>query len=429
MMRLIAGLMVASVLSLFFLGFFIDRIADGGEPAHTEQLSGRLLDYLVSQAEDLTEDQLAAHYQIQSDALGLPVFIEAANALALPAELMQQLAQPGGLALATAEQHYLVRQLPSHPQWLIKLAIPDSEDQHPLSLWFTLVLYVGLALLLLLWLWPLLSRLMLLTRVAERFGRGEHEARITPSKFSYIPALENSFNRMAEQISQLLHENRLLAKSMSHDLRTPIACLRFGLDALQESEDAQQTRRLVTRMEQDVNRMETMVNSFLEYASLSRTALTLTFQPLTLNSWLVNYRENIEPLFLQHQLSLFVDMPDVSVRGAINPLWFERALTNIVVNACRYARTQVRIRIGREGQYLFVDINDDGAGIADADRERILQPFVRLDGQDAGSQPHFGLGLAIVVKVMKWHSGRVLVTNCDELGGARFRLLLPALET
>lgn len=428
MMRLIAGLMVASVLSLFLLGFFIDRLADDDAPTHSEELSVRLLDYLVSQANVLPEDQLFAHYQQQSEALGLVVVLEAVNALALPTELMQQLAQPGGLALASAEQHYLVRQLPSHSQWLIKLAIPDSEDQHPLGLWFTLVLYAGLALLLLLWLWPLLSRLMLLTRVAERFGRGEHEARITLSKLSYIPALENSFNRMAEQISQLFHENRLLAKSMSHDLRTPIACLRFGLDALQESEDAQQTRRLVARMEQDVNRMETMVNSFLEYASLSRTALTLTFQPLTLNPWLVNYRESIEPLFLQHQLTLSIDMPDAAIRGAINPLWFERALTNIVVNSCRYARTQVRIRIGREDQYVFVDISDDGAGIADADRERIFQPFVRLDEQAAGSQPHFGLGLAIVVKVMKWHHGRVLVTKCTELGGARFRLLLPALE-
>ncbi|MBE8717709.1 sensor histidine kinase [Cellvibrio polysaccharolyticus] len=428
MMRLIAGLIVASVLSLFLLGFFIDRIADDGTPTQTEQLGGRLVDYLANQSDSLSEGQLSAHYQKQSEALGLTLFLEPFHALALPPELMQQLAEPGGLALATAEQHYLVRQLPSHPQWLIKLALPDGEDQHPLGLWLTLVLYAGLALLLLLWLWPLLSRLLLLTRVAELFGRGEHETRMAPSRFSYIPTLENSFNRMAEQISQLLHENRLLAKSMSHDLRTPIACLRFGLDALQESEDAQQTRRLAERMEQDVNRMEAMVNSFLEYASLSRTALTLTFQPLALNSWIANYRETIAPLLLQHQLTLSIDVPDAPIRAAINPLWFERALSNIVVNACRYARTRVQIRIGREDQQVFIDISDDGSGIADADLERILQPFVRLDAPGASAEPHFGLGLAIVVEVMKWHEGRVAVTRCAALGGARFRLVLPALD-
>jgi len=230
---------------------------------------------------------------------------------------------------------------------------------------------------------------------------------------------------MADQISQLLHENRLLAKSMSHDLRTPIACLRFGLDALQESEDAQQTHRLVARMEQDVNRMEAMVNSFLEYASLSRTALTLTFQPLKLNDWIMNYRESIEPLLLQHQLYLSVNVPNLPVYSAINPLWFERALSNIVINACRYARTQVRIQVSQQDQQVFIEISDDGPGIAEADLERILQPFVRLDAQGTGSEPHFGLGLATVVEVMKWHQGSVGVNQCSTLGGACFRLILP----
>lgn len=428
MMRLIAGLMVASVLSLFLLGFFIDRIAEDDAPTQAEQLGGQLLDYLVNQANGLSENQLSVHYQHQSEELGLPLTLESFHVLALPSELEQQLAAPGGLALATADQHYLVRQLPSHPQWLIKMALPDNEDQHPLGLWLTLVLYAGLVVLLLLWLWPLSSRLLQLTRMAERFGKGEHEARLKPSAFSYIPVLENSFNRMAEQISQLLHENRLLAKSMSHDLRTPIACLRFGLDALQESENTQQTQQLVARMEQDVNRMETMVNSFLEYASLSRTALTLTFQPLTLNPWIMNYCETIEPLLLQHRLTLTIEQPDFPVRGAINPLWLERALTNVVVNACRYARAHVRIRIGREDQQLFIDVSDDGPGIADADIERILQPFVRLDSAGSSVEPHFGLGLAIVDNVMKWHEGRVMVSRCAALGGARFRLRLPALD-
>lgn len=427
MMRLIIGLIVASVLSLFLLGVLLDRVADEAS-APTDSLGEHLVDYLAYQADNLPEGQLAAHYQQQSEALGLALSLEPFGGLALPTQLEQQLSASGGLSLATAEQHYQVRQLPAHPQWLIKLALPITEEQHPLGLWLTLALYSGLVLLLLLWLWPLSSRLLLLTRFAERFGRGEHDARITPSALSYIPALEHTFNRMADQIGQLLHENRLLAKSMSHDLRTPIACLRFGLDALQESEDAEQTQKLVLRMEQDVNRMEAMVNSFLEYASLSRTALTLTFESLRLNSWLSSYREFITPLLLQHELSLSVEVPHFPVRGNINPLWFERALTNIVTNACRYARTQIRICISQEDQQLFIDISDDGIGIAEADFERILQPFVRLDTPGAGSEPHFGLGLAIAAQVMKWHGGSISVSNSPDLGGARFRLALPALD-
>ncbi|WP_215395866.1 hypothetical protein [Rheinheimera oceanensis] len=236
MTRLFSGLLLTCLLSLFLLGYLIDKVTDSEQsPSRQENLSAHLLNYLVSQSNPLAEHQLHYHYQQQAAALGLTLQLAPYQAMALPPELTVQLTSPGGLALATSEQDYLVQQLPAHPAWLLKLALPPEQEHHPLSLWLTLGLYIGLALLLLLWLWPLVNRLNLLTRLAVRFGHGEHDIRLPPSRLSYIPRLERSFNQMAEQISQLLQENRLLAKSLSHDLRTPIACLRFGLEAVQEA--------------------------------------------------------------------------------------------------------------------------------------------------------------------------------------------------
>ena len=430
MTRLFSGLLLTSLLSLFLLGYLIDKLIDGdAAPSNTNTVSAHLLDYMASQSQPLAETQLSAHYQQQAAALGLNLQLEPYHALAMPTDLAQQLAAPGGLALASNEQNYLVKQLPAHPQWLLKLALPPEQQQHPLSLWLTLALYAGFAVLLLLWLWPLVKRLNMLTRLAARLGRGEHDVRLPSSRLSYIPRLERSFNQMAEQISQLLYENRLLAKSMSHDLRTPIACLRFGLEAAQEATSPDKKQQLLLRMEQDVDRMEAMVNSFLEFASLSRTARNLEFSRHTMQHWLTEYAHSIEPLMLQHQLRLSLLTTEPALYSEINPHWLERALNNIVGNACRFASTQLQLTLSGKQSQLLISISDDGPGITVEDAENVLLPFVKLDNalqsstaQD--SQPHFGLGLAISTEIIKWHHGKIVVDRDPILAGARFSLYL-----
>lgn len=430
MTRLFSGLLLTSLLSLFLLGYLIDRVIDGDPaPSNAGTVSAHLLDYMVSQSQPLAETQLPAHYRQQAAALGLNLQLEPYHALALPAELAQQLTSPGGLALASNEQDYLVKQLPTHPQWLLKLALPPEQQQHPLSLWLTLALYAGFAVLLLLWLWPLVRRLNLLTRLAERFGKGELHIRQPYSRFSYIPRLEHSFNQMAEQISQLLHENRLLAKSLSHDLRTPIACLRFGLEAVQEATSPEKKQQLLLRMEQDVDRMEAMVNSFLEFASLSRTARNLEFSRHTMQHWLAEYCHSIEPLMLQHQLRLSLLMTEPALYSRINPHWLERALNNIIGNACRFANSQLQLTLSAKAAQLLLSISDDGPGIAAEDAENVLLPFVKLDNASQSSTvqdstPHFGLGLAISAEIIKWHNGKIVVDRDPILAGARFSLYL-----
>lgn len=425
MTRLFSGLLLTSLLSLFLLGYLIDQLIDS-EPAEysASTIAAHLLDYMVNQSQTLQEDQLFSHYQQQAAALKLSLQLEPYQALALPTELAQQLTVQGGLALASAEQDYLLRQLPAHPQWILKLALPPEQQQHPLSLWLTLAFYSGLAMLLLLWLWPLMKRLNLLTKLAERFGKGELHIRQPYSRFSYIPRLERSFNRMAEQISQLLNENRLLAKSLSHDLRTPIACLRFGLEAAQEATTPEKTQQLLQRMEQDIDRMEAMVNSFLEFASLSRKAHNLTFSRHTMQHWLKDYCQHIEPLMLQHQLQLSLAMTDTLLYSKINALWLERALNNLISNACRFARSQVQISLSGAQSLLQISLSDDGPGIAATETTNVLLPFVKLDNPAQDGQHHFGLGLAICAEIMKWHKGKIHIDQDPVLAGARFTLSL-----
>ncbi|GAB2919816.1 ATP-binding protein [Rheinheimera gaetbuli] len=424
MTRIFLGLLITCLVSLFGLGYLLDRLADQPTPATTAPLAAKLLHYLAQQSQHLNEAELIEYYRQQAMQLDIELQLEHFQALAIPTELMPLLSSASGLALAGDQQQYLLRQLTAHPQWLLKMTLQNTDEHHPLSIWLTLALYLGMAFLLLLWQWPLVSRLKQLTRAAERFGRGEHSSRLSLSRFSYIPGLEQSFNRMADQISQLLHENQLLAKSLSHDLRTPIACLRFGLDALFDVSSTDKKQQLLQRMEQDVDRMEAMVNSFLQFASLSRTALSLEFSRQHMQPWLQHYCQSIEPLLAQQQLRFSLLMTEPALHSQINPHWLERALSNIISNACRFASSQIQITLSVKQQQLLITISDDGPGIAITEEKNVLLPFVKLDTTIEDSSPHFGLGLAITAEIIKWHHGSIVVDRDPALAGARFSLYL-----
>ena len=424
MTRIFIGLLFTVLVSLFALGALLDQFAEQPLPATPQPLATKLLHYLAQQSQHLSETELSSHYRQQAQALDIELQLEPTQALAIPTELQSQLNADTGLALAGDHQQYLLRQLPAYPQWLLKMTLPDTDEQHPLGLWLTLALYLGMALLLLLWLWPLVRRLKLLTRAAEHFGRGEHSSRITLSTFSYIPGLEQSFNRMADQISQLLNENQLLARSLSHDLRTPIACLRFGLDALFDVSCPEKKQQLLQRMEQDVDRMETMVNSFLQFASLSRTALSLEFSRQHMQPWLQHYCHSVDPLLAQQQLRFSLLMTAPALHSNINPHWLERALSNIISNACRFANSQLQITLSVKQQQLVITISDDGPGIDSAEQKNVLLPFVKLDSVTENNSAHFGLGLAITAEIIKWHNGSIVVDKDPALLGARFSIYL-----
>jgi signal transduction histidine kinase len=102
----------------------------------------------------------------------------------------------------------------------------------------------------------------------------------------------------------------------------------------------------------------------------------------------------------------------------------KRAVLNLVTNAVRYAKSQVVVRCQRAGAWVQVVVDDDGPGIPAEARAQVLQPFFRVDASRTADSGGFGLGLAIVRRIMAVHEGRVEVGE-SEWGGARFTLAFP----
>ncbi len=431
MRRLYLSLVVMALASLFFLGWTLDQFQNSDlEPSQQNeyQIYFDLMEGFAQQAERLATPTLTEQVGAWQQLYRLPISLHHINELALPAELEQQLLAYGGLLLESDERPYLVRSLLAHPEYQLYLDLPKIESHSTLDLGLTLAFYIGAGLLMALWLLPLTRRLSLIHKMATEFGKGNLASRVPTSRFSYIHWLEGSFNRMASQIEQLIAENRILASGLSHDLRTPLACLRFGIDAALEAPTPEQKDAMLQRMEQDLDQMEEMVNAFLDFAGLEKKREKLNQDRLSVDELLGDIERQARML-AQQQGKAFSVLNHT--RGAMllaDKVWLTRAVLNIVSNGVRYAKHNVELRVEIRGSDLLLSIEDDGPGIPAEQWQQVFKPFVRLEASRNREQGHYGLGLAIAQKVCEWHGGDIKLQQPEHLSGCCFCLTIQARD-
>lgn len=422
MLKLSLSLLLTAICALFGLGLLLDQLADDNSASPIAALERRVMQQVVTQLAAAPTTTWQGSVNQAASEWQLPLQLRVRSELALPTELTAQLTNEEGLLLNNGEQLLLYRAVAEDGRYLLQLELTDTAAPQPNDLWLTLSLYGGFCLSMWLWAWPLMRRLWLLHQTARRFGQGDLTARLAASRFSYIPQLEAAFNQMAQRIEQLLSDNKLLSQSLSHDLRTPIACLRFGLEAAQEETEATHKDRYLQRMEADLSRMEAMISAVLQYASLDRQRWHSHLTKVDLVALLQQQLLQAQPLADERRITLVVNLPQLSQVTLGHAHWLHCAVQNLLQNALRYARSEVQIALIATSHTLRVTISDDGPGIAQADAERIFDPFVQLAERNA---QHFGLGLAIVRKVVEWHEGQIRVTRFAP-AGAVFELTLPS---
>lgn len=229
---------------------------------------------------------------------------------------------------------------------------------------------------------------------------------------SEIRTLSRGFNRMTTALAQQESNRAVLLAGVSHDLRTPLSRLRLALEMTRgRIPDASREG-----MEQDIEDMDRIIDQFLEFA---RDGGSEVIDPeADLDSLVRALAERYERRG-----------DDVVVRtGALppvplRPIAVRRMITNLVENALRYGAGQVEIETRQEGAMAVVAVLDRGPGIPEAEMDRVMQPFTRLD--DARSDAlGAGLGLAIVERVARMHGGRVQLLPRNG-GGLEVRVELP----
>jgi two-component system sensor histidine kinase RstB len=233
-----------------------------------------------------------------------------------------------------------------------------------------------------------------------------------------LKELAYSFDSMSSHIQRLLKVQREMINAISHELRTPIARLRFGLEALKDDID-ENDHGTVIALEGDVEELNTLVDEVLTYGKLEEGSLALNFESTSLRQLLNGVLEHNQNL-LKH-LTVDVHLDDDDIVNA-DPHHLHRALQNLILNASKYASSKIVITYTNDAERWQVDIEDDGPGIPPEDRDKVFIPFQRLDNSRTRASGGYGLGLAIVQRIAFWHGGAVLVEE-SSMGGAKFSLI------
>ena len=250
-----------------------------------------------------------------------------------------------------------------------------------------------------------------LTRAAEMIGRGRTSSPVTESGPFEIRTLARAFNQMAADLERIDEDRALLLAGVSHDLRTPLARIRLGVEMLESQTDA----ALREGMVQDIEDIDAVINQFLDFARVTgekSIAAELDLNELV-NSVVERYQRQGKTIGTQ-----LSSVPRLQLKA----LAIQRLLTNLVDNALRHGSAEAQIVTGQSGGRAFVEVLDRGPGIPVEEAERMLQPFTRLDAARGGAGT--GLGLAIVDRIARLHGGTVALTP-REGGGLRARVELP----
>jgi two-component system, OmpR family, sensor kinase len=339
----------------------------------------------------------------------------------LPAPLIQQVVSGEPLLLTNNNQISLYYFLPKHQSLLLLKPTFSTEhlDGREFKLVLTLLFYSALIALLWMWAYPLVSRLMNLRNTAQLFGKGQLQQRIKVGSVSYVKDLENEFNHMAQRIENLVSDVKLIGNAVSHDLRTPLARMRFGIDTIAEEEDPQQQAKYLQRLGNDVDEMTHLVGILLDFARLDQAMIQLDKQQVDLVPLIESSIKNKQGS--TRQLVFVAPANPYIVCG--DEKYLTIALNNVLQNAIQYCRNQLVVELSILDNQICIKVSDDGEGFND-NLQDMLKPFVR--GKTSGKNVQgYGMGLAIVQRIVEWHKGELSLGKSIVLGGAQVSIYLP----
>jgi two-component system, OmpR family, osmolarity sensor histidine kinase EnvZ len=247
-----------------------------------------------------------------------------------------------------------------------------------------------------------------LAAAADGFGKGRSVVFTKVEGALEVRQAAAAFIRMRDRIERQIRQRTEMLAGVSHDLRTPLTRMKLALALIDD--DA-----VSAELNSDVTEMETLVNSYLDFARGEGTETTVeTDIGLLIEDLAAAARRDGAPLTV-------VPAPEVIL--PVRPNALRRCLGNLITNARRYAKN-VWLSTMPAGDGVDILIDDDGPGIPASERERVFRPFIRLDASRNQATGGIGLGLTIARDMARSHGGDVSLET-SPFGGLRARIHLP----
>ena len=238
---------------------------------------------------------------------------------------------------------------------------------------------------------------------------------------------QEEMRHLSEVKEREVREARLNFFTMiAHEIRTPVTLIIGPLEEISEKlrskGEEYSSLEIINR---NAHRLLELVNQLLDFRKVEQNQMPMKFGVHNICQLMHSVCERFIPTFEQHGRQFVVDYPDEHLTAIVDAEALTKVVSNLLTNANKYTKSRVHVRCYEEpdGNHFHIEVEDDGVGIAEADRERIFQPFF----QAADNKPGTGIGLAIVRNIVLQHGGCITVESSVG-NGSKFMVVLPVKQ-
>lgn len=258
-------------------------------------------------------------------------------------------------------------------------------------------------------------------KIEEVQAQNLSDSRIEENNVKELNQLGISYNKMLERLSEAFEIQRQFTANAAHELRTPLALMQVQLDLYNSAShpgndaDTLQTIKMVTEQNDKLNRM---VKTLLDMSELQTVGRD---DKIILDAIVEEVLADLEPLAVEKNIKLIGKCEDATMIGS--DILIYRLVYNLVENAIKYNHLlgQVTVTAYQRNKYVYLSVEDTGSGIPKELRERVFEPFFRVDKSRSRELGGVGLGLAFVREIVRVHDGSICIKS-GKTGGTIFEV-------
>ena len=249
------------------------------------------------------------------------------------------------------------------------------------------------------------------------------DSRIEENQVKELNQLSVSYNRMLERLSAAFEIQRQFTANAAHELRTPLALMQVQLDLYHSNshpDNDADTVQMIKMVTEQNDRLNKMVKTLLDMSELQTVGRD---DEIILDALVDEVLEDLEPLAEGKNIRLIGKCKDITMTGS--DILIYRLVYNLVENAIKYNHSggQVTVTADRKEKHVYLSVEDTGTGIPEELKERVFEPFFRVDKSRSRELGGVGLGLALVREIVRVHDGSITVKS-NPSGGTIFEVVL-----
>ena len=249
------------------------------------------------------------------------------------------------------------------------------------------------------------------------------DSRIEENQVKELNQLSVSYNRMLERLSDAFEIQRQFTANAAHELRTPLALMQVQLDLYHSNshpDNDADTVQMIKMVTEQNDRLNKMVKTLLDMSELQTVGRD---DEIVLDALVDEVLEDLEPLAETKNIRLIGKCKDITMVGS--DILIYRLVYNLVENAIKYNHSggQVTVTAERKEKHVYLSVEDTGTGIPEEFKERVFEPFFRVDKSRSRELGGVGLGLALVREIVRVHDGSITVKS-NPSGGTIFEVVL-----